>query len=178
MTHANRSASPRALALVIAMLNCTLPAFHSAHAAMLMDATRQTCSNVDETHKRCISYNVPKSSGSGAAWGGPYYLKADAPPTGYKLSAETFELLGPHKCIGNDQNPMVNGGWSTCRLVYRKDDEVLWEYDIQGIQGQEDLSVATTNPQGLPKEVLAWNQGQDKNLSETAILILDYVKIK
>lgn len=141
----------------------------------LMLPTNQSCAAIDNTHQRCVSSNPPLPSASGGAWAGPYYLKAGAAPSGYRLESAKFQLVGPHPCWGDDKTAGA-GSWARCQLILRSGDEVVWEYDIQGQQGGEDFNVKDGTVPGQPAG-FTWSKGADKTISEPAYLILIYTKL-
>jgi hypothetical protein len=71
-----------------------------------------------------------KSSGLGTNWSRWYRLAVGKAPSGYTVLKSEFWLTGARRC----------GFLAECREVSRTDDEVVWEFRLQG----EDRSGVAT----------------------------------
>ena len=63
-----------------------------------------------------------KASGAGKNWSPWYQLAAGKAPSGYTVSKAEFWLTGDRSC----------GEFAECREVQRSDQQVLWEFRLQG----------------------------------------------
>jgi hypothetical protein len=77
-----------------------------------------------------------KTSGAGKNWSDWYQLGTGKAPKGYTVSKSEFWLTGDRKC----------GEFAECREVQRSDEQVLWEFRLQG-----------NETDGLPK--VAFSEG-------------------
>jgi len=75
-----------------------------------------------------------KSSGVGTRWSEWYRLEVGRTPSGYTIQNSEFWLTGARRC----------GFLAECRELARTDDQVIWEFRLQG----EDRT-------GLPMTVVA-----------------------
>lgn len=64
----------------------------------------------------------PKASGIGHAWSPWYRLGVGKAPGGYTLQKIEFWLTGDRAC----------GAWAECRELARGDDQILWEFRLEG----------------------------------------------
>ena len=73
-----------------------------------------------------------KPSGVGKSWSKWYRLEMGKAPSGYTVQKAEFWLSGDHAC----------GASAECREITRDDQQVLWEFRLQG-QGQAGASRRT-----------------------------------
>jgi hypothetical protein len=69
-----------------------------------------------------IGESRPKASGLGDVWSPWYRLGVAKAPNGYTIQSDDFWLTGDRAC----------GAWAECREVIRNNNEVLWEFRLQG----------------------------------------------
>lgn len=75
-----------------------------------------------------------KSSGTGNNWSDWYLLGAGKAPEGYTLTKAEFWLTGDRKC----------GELAECRELRRSDQQVLWEFRLQGNDADGVTKIATS----------------------------------
>lgn len=61
-------------------------------------------------------------SGRGSNFSNWYRVCSSPPPPGYKVASAEFKLSGDRQC----------NAWSECRQVVQTDDQVCWEFRLQG----------------------------------------------
>jgi hypothetical protein len=73
------------------------------------------------------------SAADATAHEGPWcFLRAPPPKPGYRVRSASFSLQGDRSCVGNDSDREPDDPSAWCRLVTRTDQEVVWQFKMQG----------------------------------------------